>query len=61
MESFSAAAVMMLLILGVILLVCWIVLPFALIGTKPLLRQIIANQHETHRLLRQRSLEAQNK
>jgi len=38
-----------LIVLGLILAVAWIILPFALIGTKPLLRELIAEV----RLLRQ--------
>ena len=38
-------------IFGVVLAICWIVLPFALIGTKPLLRQLIAETQRTNALL----------
>lgn len=38
-------------ILGVIVAICWIILPFAIIGTKPLLRQLIAEQQRTNALL----------
>jgi hypothetical protein len=38
-------------ILGIIVAICWIVLPFAVIGTKPLLRQLIAEQQRTNALL----------
>ena len=41
-------------VLVVILVVCWIVLPIAVIGTKPLLRQILAEQKRTNALLEQR-------
>ncbi|HVO90916.1 MAG TPA: hypothetical protein VMV45_20440 [Casimicrobiaceae bacterium] len=41
-------------VLGVILTIAWIILPFALIGTKPLLRQLIAEQQRTNALLAQR-------
>jgi hypothetical protein len=37
-----------------VLIVCWIILPFAIIGTKPLLRQLIAEQKRTNDLLAQR-------
>lgn len=39
------------MILGVIIAICWIVLPFAIIGTKPLLRQLIIEQQRTNALL----------
>jgi ABC-type sulfate transport system permease component len=38
-------------IIGIIVAICWIVLPFAVIGTKPLLRQLIAEQQRTNALL----------
>ena len=41
-------------IFGVVLLVCWIILPFALIGTKPLLRQLVAELRRNNELLDQR-------
>ena len=36
---------------GIILAICWIVLPFALIGTKPLLRELIDEVRKTNALL----------
>jgi hypothetical protein len=41
-----AAAVAM-----VVLAVCWLILPFAVLGVKPLLRQLIAEQQRTNELL----------
>jgi hypothetical protein len=41
-------------VLGVIIAVCWVLLPFALIGTKPLLRDILAEQRRTNALLEER-------
>jgi uncharacterized membrane protein YciS (DUF1049 family) len=38
----------------VVLAICWIVLPFALIGTKPLLRKLIAEIKRNNELLDQR-------
>lgn len=35
----------------VIVGICWIVLPFAILGTKPLLRTLIAEQQRTNALL----------
>lgn len=40
---------------ALVLAVCWIILPFALIGTKPLLRELIAEQKKTNKLLEIRS------
>jgi hypothetical protein len=42
------------IVFGVILAICWLVLPFALIGTKPLLRELIREMKETNRLLGER-------
>jgi hypothetical protein len=39
-----------------ILAIAWIILPFALIGTKPLLRELIAETRRTNALLEQRKL-----
>lgn len=36
-----------------VLAICWLALPFALIGTKPLLRQLIAETRRTNELLDQ--------
>jgi uncharacterized protein YoxC len=41
-------------VFGLILAIAWIVLPLALIGTKPLLRQLIAEVRRTNALLEQR-------
>lgn len=41
-------------ILLLILTIAWIIMPFALIGTKPLLRELIAQQKETNRLLKEK-------
>ena len=41
------------IVFGVILAILWTVLPFAIFGTKPLLRQLIAETRETNRLLAQ--------
>jgi hypothetical protein len=35
----------------VVLAVCWLILPFAVLGVKPLLRQLIAEQQRTNELL----------
>ena len=36
----------------IVLAICWIVLPFAVIGTKPLLLRLIRETKETNKLLR---------
>ncbi len=40
-----------LVLFGLVLLVCWIVLPFALIGTKAILRELVREQRRTNSLL----------
>lgn len=40
-------------IFGIALVIAWIVLPFAVIGTKPLLRELIAETREVRNLLAQ--------
>jgi hypothetical protein len=56
MDPFGLGAIvwLVLLVLGLILAIAWIVLPLALIGTKPLLRQLIAEVQRTNALLEQR-------
>ena len=34
-----------------VLAICWIILPFAILGTKPLLRQLLAETKRTNELL----------
>jgi len=41
-------------VFGIILAIAWIILPFALIGTKPLLRELIAETKRTNALLQQK-------
>lgn len=41
------------LIAALVLVVCWTVLPFAVIGTKRLLRQVVDEQRRTNALLQQ--------
>lgn len=48
---FAAWAYVFLALLALLLLVCWIVLPFAVIGTKGLLRQLILEQQVTQSLI----------
>lgn len=35
----------------VVLVICWVVLPFALIGTKPILRELLEEVKRTNELL----------
>ena len=47
----GAALYLMLIVLAAVLVVCWIILPFAVIGTKPLLQQLLAEQKRTNEIL----------
>lgn len=40
-------------VFGLLLIVCWIVLPFAVLGIKPLMREQIAASKRTNALLEQ--------
>lgn len=44
---------LVLIVLGVILSIAWTIVPFAIIGTKPLLRRLIAEVEVTNALLEQ--------
>jgi hypothetical protein len=37
----------------IVLVVCWIILPFAILGTKPLLRDLLREQKRSNELLHQ--------
>lgn len=52
MEAMGTAYLIVVL-LAIILAICWIVLPFAVIGTKPLLKAILAEQRRMNSLLEQ--------
>ena len=39
-------------LLGIVLVIAWILLPFAMFGLKPLLRDLIKEARETNALLR---------
>ena len=47
----SSAVWLAIAVFGLILATAWIILPFALIGTKPLLRQLMAEVQRTNALL----------
>lgn len=49
------------IIFGFVLSVCWIILPLALIGTKPLLRRLIEEQERTNELLARVVVAVRNK
>ena len=44
----------LIVLFGLVLAIAWIILPFAMIGTKPILRQILAEQKKTNELLNTR-------
>lgn len=44
----------LLYLFGLVLIVVWIILPFAIFGTKPLLRELIQEQRRTNDLLAKR-------
>lgn len=52
----NSGTVVIITILGIILVMAWIFLPFALIGTKPLLRELLAETKKTNALLEQRKV-----
>jgi hypothetical protein len=52
MES-TVGAFTLLFLGGAVLVIVWIVLPFAVFGIKPLLRELIQEQRNTQHLLRQ--------
>jgi hypothetical protein len=39
------------IVLGIVLIIAWTILPFAVIGTKPLLRKLLAEVQATNALL----------
>jgi hypothetical protein len=49
----AAAAYLVVLVGGFLLLVAWVLLPFMLFGLKPLVRRMIAEQAETNQHLRE--------
>jgi len=49
--SVVAILVLVAIVVGVALIVCWIVLPFAVIGTKPLIRELIREQQMANKLV----------
>jgi threonine/homoserine/homoserine lactone efflux protein len=47
-----ATGLSILWLLGFVLVVVWVVLPFAILGTKPLLRELLQEQRRTNELLK---------
>lgn len=45
------AGYLIIVFIAFVLVVCWIILPFAIIGTKPLLRELLREQKRTNELL----------
>jgi hypothetical protein len=54
MVETAAWLTVIMVIFGIILAAAWIILPLALIGTKPLLRQLLAETKRTNELLERR-------
>jgi hypothetical protein len=52
-ESLGPIFMLAVAIFAFVLAICWLALPFALIGTKPLLRHLIAETRRTNELLEQ--------
>jgi threonine/homoserine/homoserine lactone efflux protein len=57
-ESLPPVLLWFAIVFCLVLLVCWIVLPFAVIGLKPLVRELIREQRRTNELLARSSAEA---
>ena len=52
MNELAGVSLLIVIVFGIVLTICWIVLPFAVIGTKPLLLRLIRETEETNKLLR---------
>ena len=48
----NSTLMLILVLLATVVAIAWILLPFAMFGTKPLLRQLVAEQQRTNELLR---------
>ena len=51
MSTISPLLLLVLVALGVVLFIAWLVLPFAMFGIKPLLREILAELRRTREIL----------
>ena len=50
----TVALIEVLALVSIVVAICWIILPFAILGTKPLLRELIAEMKRNNELLDQR-------
>jgi hypothetical protein len=53
MEAYLAGASLGVIVFAVVLAIAWVVMPFAIIGTKPILRDLLKELKEKNRLLRE--------
>jgi len=51
MGGLGVGLTLVLFVVAIVLVIAWIVLPFAIIGTKPLLQELIAETRKTNTLL----------
>lgn len=51
MAGYGIALTMALMLLALLIMVLWICMPFAIFGTKPILRELLAEQRKTNKLL----------
>jgi hypothetical protein len=51
MAAFAGLSALVFVVLAIIVVVCWVILPFAIIGTKHRLDLILAEQRRTNVLL----------
>jgi hypothetical protein len=51
MAAFAGLSALVIVVLAIVLIICWVILPFAIIGTKHRLDLILAEQRRTNVLL----------
>ena len=51
MQSAAGGLSIVLILLAILLVVLWVVLPFAIFGLKPLLRELLAEQRRTNQMI----------
>lgn len=61
MSGLTGGVTAMLGVLAIIILVLWVLLPFAVFGAKDLLKALLAEQQQTNALLRQLAENSQPK
>lgn len=54
MGNLGTTTILILFIFGIVLAIVWILLPFAVFGMKPLLKQLLDEQRKTNALLAKR-------